>query len=50
MGEVAAKDPDKASNEADLQQTHSLILRSELIIRESSLKSKKTDPAKAKPP
>jgi LacI family transcriptional regulator len=50
MGEVAARILiGHLNNQADLQQTHSLILRSELIIRESSLKSKKVDPAKAKP-
>jgi LacI family transcriptional regulator len=39
MGEVAAKILiGHLNKEADLQQTHSLILRSELIIRESSLK------------
>jgi len=49
MGEVAAKILiGHLNSQADLQQTHSLILRSELIIRESSLKSKKADPAKAK--
>ena len=39
MGEVAAKILiGHLNKEADLQQTHSLILRSEMIIRESSLK------------
>lgn len=50
MGEVAAKILiGHLNNEADLQQTHSLILRSELIIRESSLKRKKAGTVKAKP-
>jgi len=40
MGEVAAKILiSHLDNNDDLQQTHSLILRSELIIRESSLKN-----------
>jgi len=39
MGEVAAKILiGHLNKEADLQQTHSLILRSEMIVRESSLK------------
>jgi LacI family transcriptional regulator len=50
MGEVAAKVLiGHLNNQADLQQTHSLILRSELIIRGSSLKTKKIEPAKVKP-
>ena len=39
MGEVAARILiNHLDNNSDLQQTHSLILRSELIVRESSLK------------
>jgi len=50
MGEVAAKILiGHLNNQADLQQTHSLILRSELIIRGSSQKNKKSDRAEAKP-
>jgi LacI family transcriptional regulator len=41
MGEVAAKIMiDHLVKDDDLQKTHSLILRSELIVRESSLKKK----------
>lgn len=50
MGEVAAKILiGHLTNQADLQQTHSLILRSEIIVRESSLKNKNNDAAKGKP-
>jgi LacI family transcriptional regulator len=43
MGEVAAQLLiNHLIDKSDLQQTHSLILRSELIIRESSLRGKKT--------
>ena len=46
MGEVAAKILiDHLDNNNDLQQTHSLILRSELIVRESSLKKSTNNPA-----
>jgi len=44
MGEITAKVMiDHLTNPGNLQNTHSLILRSELIIRESSLKSGKPD-------